>query len=351
MKNRNRRLPCFALLALLAACAGEAPDMTADAPKPVKLVTVGADDSQGSRRFIARVEASRTIDLYFQVGGRLQSLPVQTGSRVKAGTRLAELDPRDYRLALQEAETQAREAARNLQRGRDLFQREVISQADLDLLVTRHELAQTGLAHARLQLAYTRLEAPFEALITRRYVEAPTLVSPQAPVLRIQDVSRLRVVINVPEHLIHHVDQVDQLRAEALLSEQGPRLPLTYLEHQTQPDPAAQTYPVSFTLPAEASDDLLPGMTLTVEITLQPGIVANPLLLPLSALDKRDPAQVRVWVFDPAQQRVQARTVTLGPLQHDQVRILTGLEAGEQVVVAGAETLRDGQPAQPFSLP
>lgn len=339
------------LFALLAACAGEAPDTAVSPPKPVKLVTVGADDSLSSRRFLARVEASRTIDLHFQVGGRLQALPVQTGTRVAAGTRLAELDARDYRLAVQEAETQARDAARNLQRGRDLFQREVISQADLDLLVTRHELAQTGLAHARLQLAYTRLDAPFDALITRRYVEAPTLVSPQAPVLRIQDVSRLRVVINVPEHLIHHVDQVEQLRAEALLSAQGPRLPLTYLEHQTQPDPAAQTYPVSFTLPAAAASELLPGMTLTVEVALQPGIAAAPLLLPLSALDKRDPAQVRVWVYDPQQQRVQARPVTLGPLQDDQVRILTGLAAGEQVVAAGAETLHDGQPAKPFRLP
>ncbi len=121
---------------LLTACSNGA-DNTTEMLRPVKITVAGEDNGLNSRRFVGRVDALSTVDLSFQVPGKVTQLSVNEGSIVPKGQLMAALDPRDYNLALREAQTQFSQAQRNLKRGRELFDQGVISQVDVEQLQTQ----------------------------------------------------------------------------------------------------------------------------------------------------------------------------------------------------------------------
>ena len=335
---------------LLSACSNGV-EHTEDVLRPVKITVVGEDNGLNSRRFVGRVDALSTVDLSFQVPGKVTQLSVHEGSIVPKGQLIAALDPRDYNLALREAQTQFKQAERNLKRGRELFKQGVISQVDVEQLQTQFDLANVGRDNARQNLAYTQIHAPFNALVTRRLIDPFTNVAPNMVVVRVQDVTDLRVNINVPEHLIQYLNQKADLRAIALFSQLPDKpMPLTYIEHQTQPDPVAQTYQVSFALPRLNNKAILPGMSLTVELALTDLPAATTSFdLPISAIDSRQAEQTVVWIYDEKTQQVKAQKVRLGPFNGDRVQVLEGLTGGEHVVSAGVNFLHDGMRVKPFT--
>lgn len=340
----------LACTVLLTACSNGA-DNTAEVLRPVKITVVGEDNGLNSRRFVGRVDALSTVDLSFQVPGKVTQLSVNEGSIVPKGQLIAALDPRDYNLALREAQTQFSQAQRNLKRGRELFDQGVISQVDVEQLQTQFDLANVGRDNARQNLAYTQIHAPFNALVTRRLIDPFTNVAPNMVVVRVQDVTDLRVHINVPEHLIQYLNQKAELKAIALFSQLPDKpMALTYIEHQTQPDPVAQTYQVSFALPRLNNKAILPGMSLTVELALTDLPAASASFdLPISAIDSRQANQTVVWIYDEKTQQVTAQKVRLGPFSGDRVQVLDGLAGGEQVVSAGVNFLHDGMRVKPFT--
>src|SRR5690606_9076759 len=188
----------------------------------------------------------------FQVGGRIVDMPVQQGTFVPKGSLIAALDPSDYQLAVREAELQLEQAARDLERTRTLLERGTLSRASLDQAETAHNLRQVALDTARRNLAYTRIVAPFDALVTRRLVDPFTNVPAGAHIVRVQNVEEFRVHINVPENLMGALSAPERLVAEAVFSNAPEQpLPLTYREHETEPDAVAQTYRVTFGLPRQ----------------------------------------------------------------------------------------------------
>lgn len=349
MKPATLALVGLSLL-VLTACGTE----TIEAPtpvKPVRLHEVGVQHHLNERQFVGRVDAVSTVDLAFQVGGELVELPVQQGAVVEAGGLIAALDPTDYQHKLEQARVQYEQARRELERGRPLREKGFLTPSALDTLQSNHDLARVALENAQRNLAYTRLHAPFDALISRRLVERYSRVQAGTPLVRVQDVTELRVQVNVPEQLMQVAKTREGHEVYAIFSQfPDQRLPLLYREHETEADPVTQTYQVTFALPRPDGMAILPGMTLTV--------VARPnlphersagWLLPLSALDTSIAEQFRVWIYDASSQQVMPRQVEVGRLFEDQVEILSGVEAGEQIVSTGVSRLHAGQQVRPFT--
>lgn len=342
-------LASAASLLLLSACGDTPPDDDEAGLRPVRVMTVGAGDALTSRRFVGRVDAVSTVDLSFQVGGRIAELPVQQGSVVPAGRLIAALDPADYRLALREAEVQREQASRDLERQRTLLERGTVSPAAFDQAKTQYDLAEVALDNARRNLSYTRITAPFDALVTRRLVDRHTNVQPNTTVVRVQDVTELRVHINVPEHLVRISSETSLFDVSAFFS-QHPDQPfkLEYREHETEPDAVTQTYQVSFGMPRPEDFNVLPGMTVTVEIRTHGAQGDTRFQVPVGALDMTAEGEFRVWVYDPEQRTVSPRPVEVGLLGLDQATVIDGLQAGDMLVTAGTVFLRDGMRVRPF---
>ncbi|SFC06642.1 RND family efflux transporter, MFP subunit [Marinospirillum celere] len=347
MKPITRLLPHQVVGVLLLLVVGQMAWAEATTPlSSVRVMTLGASEVSESRRFVGRVDAISSVDLAFQVGGKIQELSLQQGVKVAEGELLAALDPVDYQLAVERAEIEVARAQRDKDRKLSLYERNSIPRAALDEAQDQLRLAEVALSAAQRDLDHTRMQAPFDALVSRRLQEKYALIQAGTPVVRVQDVTELRVHISVPEDLIHRITRPDDFQAWLKLSGREP-LELEYREHVTEPDPVVQTYEVTLGRDQLPDLALLPGRTVTVVVEARQ-TQQQQLEIPVGALNGSSDGHFFVWIYNPETRKVNARPVEVGPLQGNRVKLLAGVEPGEQLVTAGGQRLHEGMKVKPF---
>ncbi len=323
-------------LGLTACTEGGASTDSEEVIRPVRVENAMSLPAP-SHRFVARLEAASTVDLAFQVGGQLLEQGPREGAFVPRGETLAMLDTTDFELALRQVETRHEQARREYERLRRLHTQNAASTASFEQAEAEFHTQTVALEQARRQLAYARLKAPFDALVTRRLAEPFATVAANTPILRVQDMSELRLHFHVPERLSAILEHPETYRMEAIF-EAAPerRLPVRYREHRPQADPVGQSYPVSVALPR-------PDALVVTRLDSEPSGVT----VPISALAPGNDGEMRVWRFDPESQTVTPRPVTLGAALPDRVTVLDGLAEGEPIVTSATHLLRDGMRVRP----
>ena len=126
----------------LVACGERnTPEIVEQAIRPAKVVRVTSSDMSARRVYVGRVEASNSIDLSFEVPGPLSNFPVLEGQTLRKGELIAQLDPTDYELAVEESELQLKLALQDYQRKSDMLRKGGIAKS----------LVDDSLAYAQLQ--------------------------------------------------------------------------------------------------------------------------------------------------------------------------------------------------------
>ncbi|MFC3051594.1 efflux RND transporter periplasmic adaptor subunit [Kordiimonas pumila] len=316
----------------------------------IKTAEGGTTSALINRRFIGLVEPVSTVDISFQVTGNMTQLPVKEGTVVPEGGLLAALDPAEFKSAVREAEVAVDVAESELRRKKILLDKQLVAPETYEQSRSVYDLRKVALDNAERNLSYTTINAPFDALITRRLVDAHTNVQAREAVLRIQDVSELRVRISVPEDLMRASTDASEVDVKALVSAAGTEYsyPLEYREHSTEADQVAQSYGVVFGMPRPAEVNLLPGMTVSVVVTPKLASGSAIVYVPVGALDDSAGTGMRVWVYNPETELVAPRRVQQGAIMNGYVSVVSGLEAGEQVVAAGVQSLKEGMKVQPL---
>ena len=336
------------LLSLLSACNNNS-ELPAQPVRTVRIETVSMVDTLIQRRFVGRVDAMSTIDLSFQVSGHLVELPAQEGVLIPKGGLIAALDKNDYRLALQQAKAQYHQAKLDVTRKRNLFKSGSLPKALFDQAETSYKLSQVALETAQRNLSYTQIVAPFDALVSQRLIDNYTNVGIHQPIVRVQELTELRVRINIPENMVKLLEQTSDFKAVAVFKDRPSQFfPLSYREHVTEAGSVAQTYEVVFGLSKEHNLHVLPGMTVAVIIRKKEGAQAPQFAVPVSAIDYDEKGAPRVWVFDPKSTTVAARSVTIGTIKKHRIPVIAGLQQGDQIVTAGAHLLREGMTVRRF---
>jgi RND family efflux transporter MFP subunit len=338
------------LASSIAACS-QPPAEPEERARAARIETVLPAESSDIREFVGRVEARLSVDLAFQVGGRLADFPVSEGQQITEGDRVAALETQDFERALREAGVGLQQARQTLERQQTLHDRGIASDAALEDAQTNYDLRAVAVDNARQNLAYATIEAPFDGLVARRVVDNYTTVAGGQPVVRLQDVSELRLAIQVPERTLALInpDMIVEITARfPFLPDQS--FELEFRELVSEPDQASQTYTALFALPNDIPANILPGMTASVRIITEEGAedIAQGVRAPVSALVAQSDGSFIVWVYDPLEGRVHSRLVGLGPVSGDTVMIETGLNAGEQIVTAGVTSVFEGMAIRPL---
>lgn len=341
----------------LAGCGEQSPKAAAQAEarrlaeaRPVRIHTVSGDTALTSRQFSGRVRAVQTVDLSFQVGGEIVKLPVRESERVKKGELIAALDKEDFERRLREAKVRRDLAKAKLERAETLRKKQFASEASYDDAKAEYDLAVVAVETAARNLEYAEIHAPYDAIITKRLVDNYTVISAGTQVVRIQDMSEIQIDINVPETLFAKVtrQQVESMVAE-FPSAPERSFPLQYREHETEPDPVAQTYRVTLAMPVPEDINILPGMTASIIVKLRAGgPEGQGLSVPAAAIGADAQQRPFVWVLDPDTNEVSRRIVALGPLRGDNAIVTDGLKSGEQIVSAGVSFLQERQVVRPL---
>lgn len=344
-------------LALGAALAGcSRPEPPPEPVRAVKLLTVGASEVQAQRLFAADVRARVESRLGFRVAGKLVQRHVELGQAVRAGQLLAQLDARDYRLAVQAAQAQVAAATtqRDLaqadyERFAQLKAQNFISGAELDRRRASLQAAQAQLTQALAQASsqgnqenYTQLRADADGVVTAIEAEPGQVLEPGQTVLRLAQDGARDAVFAVPEDLVSQlrVGQEVAVRPWGGAAEGVAKLRATVRDIAASADPVTRT----FTVKAALSGSPLPplGATLTVYPSAFAPRGVQALRLPTSALWAQG-QQTAVWVFDAASSTVRAQVIEVAQVDGNEVLVRAGLQAGAQVVATGVHVLAPGQ--------
>ena len=339
----------LALVFMLIGCIDRTPpEPTLQHIRPAKLMTVTSQSDGVQYNFTARLEALQSIDLSFEVGGPLHEILVREGENVEAGSIIAALDPTEFQLAVQEAKIQLKLAAQDLTRKRKVLAENGIAKSAVEDAQSNYELQRVRLDKANERLNDTRIYAPFESYVSRRYFDTFVNVAPGTPIVKLHDLTRLQVIMNIPENLIATSDADEILRSWVEFSfAPGKQFDVSYYENRGEAESLAQTYEVSFVMDNPEGLNLLPGMTASAKIRMQRTSDAT-ILLPSSSLTPTPDNKIAVWVFDPESQIVNRRVIDSGAPTQEGVPVTNGLQVGEQIVVAGGSQLQEGMQVRPL---
>lgn len=333
------------LVTLLAAPALAQEDTP---PRPVKLLTLAAAETGMTREFYGRVVARQTVDLAFQTGGQLIEFPLIEGETVAKGDLVARLDPEPLELAVEQARLRREQAARDLNRLMQLS-RATVSEAAQQDARTAEGLAAVALRDAERALSHATLTAPFDALVAERLVANFTTVAAGSPVVRLHDMSELRVEVEVPEILFQRAGRDKDITLEARFLGHEQSYPLEIREFTTDATQSLQSFKVTMAFPQASAPEVLPGSSVTVRAQLAQGPSGLP--VPSSALVPAADGTVSVMIFDEAEDgaHVRARPVEIDVADDGKFRITSGVKPGEVIVAAGASALEDGQAVRRFT--
>ncbi|MBY6046528.1 efflux RND transporter periplasmic adaptor subunit [Vannielia litorea] len=340
----SRALPLVALLLALPVHAQEA-EVPAVVPKPVKLMTLSSEPVTLQRQFFGQVTARQTVDLAFQVGGQLEVLNADEGTSMEVGALIAQLDLAVYERAVAQAKANFDKAQRDADRLASL-RGQAVSDVSVRDAQTQLQLAQIALDNAQADLGDASLRAPFDALVARRLVPNYQTVSAGTPVVRLHDVSELRVDIQVPEVLFRQAGAGDNVAFEAALPGDATRYPMELREFEAETSNVGQTFNITMAFTESPGAFVFPGASVTVYASAE-GKVPDGIILPETALVFDPAGAAAVMVF--AEGTVRQTPVEIELHEDGRLYMTEGPEEGTQIVVTGASQLSDGQPVRPFT--
>ncbi len=343
---------------LLGACGSEEEGVSAGAASAslpqvrTRVATAIAEPVRLSldQDYTGVVTPFRKAQVAAEVGGRVVERLVEPGDQVRSGDVLIQLDPSRAQIARDRAksdlaarEVELTDAARNLDRGERLQATGAISELELDALTLSVERARAGLgiAEAALREALKNLEdasieAPFHGRIEAVLVQVGDYLAPGQKIGMLNDFSKARVHIGVTagEAASLVPGQSVRLGMEAVHTGVAAGVIRSVGRSATEQG----VFPVEVWMEGEDAAKLREGMVISVALDLarrQPQVV-----VPTSAVFRRD-GMTQVFVVD-GQGRARLIPVSTGLSSSGRVEVVSGLEAGDEVITDGQFALGDG---------
>ena len=326
---------------------------------PVRTIPVQTGDMEVLIRALGTVTPINTVTVRSRLDGELVRVLFTEGERVKAGQLLAEIDPRPYQVALSQAEGQLQEnqarlknAESDLERFRKLAAEGLITGQQVttqEALVQQYggalQANQAQVNNAKLQLAYTRVEAPIDGRLGLRQVDAGNLVraGDANGLVVIAQMRPISVIFTVPEAELSGVLQgmrgVRRLAVEAWDRADAVRLAQGTLQTvDNQIDTTTGTIRLR-ALFDNADEQLFPNQFVNVRLRVR--TLNDATLIPTAAVQRASFGAFAYVVKD--DNTVTVRRIALGPSEADRVAVTNGLAPGEHVVLEGVDELTEGK--------
>jgi RND family efflux transporter MFP subunit len=301
------------------------------------------------------VSSPRVTRLSAEVSGLVNHVYVDAGSLVKSGEPLLSLDTELENLSLKAAKATAQRAAeeladaeRRFEDGKRLAKKKTLSANELKSLEAGVNIASATLQRytAEKQLQQARLErhqlvAPFAGVITQKFVEIGEWIKPGDTVMELVANENLRIDFQVPQQEFPRIDSTSEISItlDALPDKVFNGVIQTVVPYS---DSDARTFLLRVS-PSDPSTAILPGMSASGLLRLTTG--SQGIIVSRDAVLRYPDGRITVWVVEKHDDNmiVSERRVKTGSSFNNKVSILDGLKSGDQVVVEGNESLKDGQ--------
>lgn len=344
MKTIHSILTTICLLAIMISCSQPT-------TKQSRIATVKTDSviTNGEKSFLqypGRVKAAQDVDLSFRVSGHIQKIYVENGATVKKGQLLAEMDPTDYQVQLAATEAKYKQIKAEAERIIALYNDGGSTPNDYDKATYGLQQITALYKHHKDELAYTKLYAPFDGFVQKRFFDAHETVAAGMPVISMLGNGTPEVEINIPaaEYIRRDLFYNYHCTFDIYPDKVYP-LQLIGITHKANPN---QLYTMRLKLDAKGLPMPSAGMNTMVSI-FYADENDQTLQVPSNAiLHEKD--LTSVYVYQPSTQTVKKCGVKcIRPLSDGKTIITSDLvKAGDIVVSAGIHAIKDGQKVKPL---
>ncbi len=332
----------LALVFLLPGCSKQEKEVVAEeAPAKVTRVEtlkVAPRDLIEEFTLPGSLEAWKDLTLSAEVAGPIERIGAEEGATVTAGQTLVQIDT----LTLQANRESARSVfdlrQKNERRLKQLIDEQLVSTQDYENAVSALDIAAATLRLADIMLAKGTLKTPINGLLEERYIEAGEYVGVGDPLVRVVQIDRLKVIVDVPEKDIQYLHKgagvtIDSSELSGWGSDSlhGKIANIGYVAA-----PLTRTYRVQLEI-ENRNRKLRPGMIVRTRFVRRR--LEQVLLIPLYAVVERDEQK---YVFVRHSENVHQQKVVLGATLNGEVVVHEGLSAGDEIVIKGQQLLIDG---------
>ncbi len=361
---RPALLAAAASMLIIAGCSGKGKEgATVTAPPVVKGVTVQAVVAAAipdQLEAVGTVRARTSAMIAARVPGTVTAVLVREGDRVGRGKLLITLQAAETVASAAGARAGAEQASRGVEEARarkqladvtlerysKLLQEQAVTRQEFDTRKAEQQMATQGLARAEAGLAqaregakaagtmagYSRITAPISGVVTSKSVDVGMTVFPGAPLLTVEEEGNYRLEASAPESLLGkaRVGQKVEVAVDGVSAAMTGRI----AEVVPTVDPASHTFTVKVDVAGKGLRSGSYGRALFPVGSRQGVLVPKGVVVERGALTS-------VWVVD-KDKIARMRLVKIGKPVGDQLEVLSGLSAGEQIVAGGVEKVVDG---------
>jgi membrane fusion protein, multidrug efflux system len=319
----------------------------ATAPQTVSTMVVGTTSWQAQTQALGTVRAVRGADLAPQAAGVVDTLHIESGTEVPAGTVLLTLKPNDDPAKLAQLEAQAELAAITLKRDQEQLAGQAISQATVDTDVSSLKSARAQVAAQRALIEEKTVRAPFAGRLGIRLVDEGQYLAAGTTVVTLQALDPIFIDFYVPQQALGFM-KVAQTVSASVDTYGGSRFAGKIVSINSKVDSSSRNVQVRASF-ANADRRLIPGMYANVDI--DNGSATTQITVPQSAITYNPYGDIVYLVQHKGnddkgqpQLSVTQRFVQIGETRGDQVAVKSGIVVGDEVVTAGQVKLRNGSP-------
>ena len=332
----------------------------------VRVAKVKSTEITSQNSYPGTVHPCEKTQLSFRISGPLVSVNVKPGDIVEKGQLLMQVDNRDYEdsIAVLEAElskatAQQLKSKLDFDRANTLYQQKVTLKADYDTAKNNYDISlstiksiEAQLAIAKHKLDDTTLRAHYAGIITEQLVENFEMIQTGQIVLKMQDISKLEIDINVPENeIVNYTLKAGQPATVKFPSVIQRQFPTNLKEWSTEASNRSRTYKLTFVMNREKGIGLLPGMT--AELSFEDiGTARSVITVPAGAIFETTLGKSAVWLYDTNTKKITKRLITSSGLNgSSDVIVESGLKGGETIVIEGVDFVNTNTELEVINTP
>jgi len=320
-------------------------------PINVKVNTVNENNHNSFLTASGTIQALKSANLSTRMMGFVTNTPVNVGDKVKKGDLLLAINNADLQAKLSQVKASINEATaaftnaeKDYNRFKALFAENSASQKELDDITAHYNMAKARLEGAKqmknevdAQFAYANLRAPFDGVVTGRFIKNGDMANPGMPLISIEAPSNFEVIAMVPESDISKI--FTGTNASILVKSMNKTFPGKVTEVSTSAKNTGGQYLVKIAVD-RTDASILSGMFVTVQFPLETQQKNNMVLIPKSAIVTKGQLSGIYTVSE--EKTAILRWLRLGRTFGDNVEVLSGLSPNESYIVSADSKLYNG---------
>lgn len=309
---------------------------------PVEVIKVAATELNNTINVTGSILANESVELASELTGKISKIYFREGDKVQKGDVLVRIDDEELRAQLEKLKYTKRLYEEVEGRMAQLLERDAISQEEYDIALTESRTSAADIKVLEAQIAKATIRAPFTGVIGLRYVSEGSYISPSVRIANLYSVEPAKVEFSVPGRYVQIVGAGDQIR---FLTEGDSEL-FTGEVYAIEPqiDPVTRTLLVRALSPNK-DRKLIPGQFVRITLTLDNK--QNAIMVPTMSII---PDADEHLVFLVRDGKAVSQKVNIGFRGAQDVEVISGLSAGDSVIVAGIQQVRDQSAVRVMSV-